>query len=58
MPFDRDVLRMHYILCMDPRVICSKLRIPHRPASTFNMALAHGKSEIGKMLDKMSEVRR
>ncbi|WP_205168811.1 hypothetical protein [Burkholderia sp. LMG 13014] len=58
MPFDRDILRMHYILSMDPRVICRKLRIPHRPASTFNMALAHGKSEIGKVLDKMTELRR
>ncbi|AOK32169.1 hypothetical protein WS67_21400 [Burkholderia singularis] len=58
LPFDREVLRMHYILRMDPRVICRKLRIPHRPASTFDMALAHGKTEIGKALQKMSEARR
>ncbi|AXF20528.1 hypothetical protein CUJ89_08570 [Burkholderia pyrrocinia] len=57
MPFDRDILRMHYILNMDPRVICRKLRIPHRPTSTFNMALAHGKSEIGKVLDRGEEMR-
>lgn len=57
MPFDRDILRMHYILRMDPRVVCRKLHIPHRPTSTFNMALAHGKSEIGKMLERYSDER-
>jgi hypothetical protein len=58
MPFDRDVLKLHYILNMDPRVICRKLKIPHRPSSAFNMALAHGKSEIGKVLESMAEARR
>ncbi|ABO60855.1 hypothetical protein [Burkholderia pseudomallei] len=58
MPFDKEVLRMHYILRMDPRVICRKLRIPHRPVSTFNMALSHAKREIEKVLDRMTEKRR
>jgi hypothetical protein len=58
MPFDREVLKLHYILGMDPRVICRKLSIPHRPSSAFNMALAHGKSEIGKVLALMADARR
>lgn len=58
LPFDKEVLRMHYILRMDPRVICRKLRIPHRPSNTFQMALAHGRREIAKVLEKMAEARR
>jgi DNA-directed RNA polymerase specialized sigma24 family protein len=57
LPFDKDVLRMHYILNMDPRVICRKLRLPHRPANTFLMALAHAKREIARALEKMAETR-
>jgi hypothetical protein len=58
LPFDKDVLRMHYILRNDPRVICRKVRIPHRPANTFLMALAHAKSEIAKVLKSIDEARR
>lgn len=58
LPFDKDVLRMHYILNMDPRVICRKLRLPHKPASTFNMALAHAKREIAGILERAAENRR
>jgi DNA-directed RNA polymerase specialized sigma24 family protein len=58
LPFDKDVLRMHYILCMDSRVISRKLRIPYRGESTFLMALAHAKSEISKALGTMVETKR
>jgi DNA-directed RNA polymerase specialized sigma24 family protein len=58
LPFDRDVLRMHYILCMSPPVICRKLKLPRRNDGTFLMALAHAKQEIARMLDRMAETRR
>lgn len=58
LPFDKDVLRMHYIMRMDPRVICRKVRIPHRPANTFHMALAHAKSEIARALEGIAATRR
>ncbi|WP_213305987.1 hypothetical protein [Paraburkholderia sacchari] len=58
MPFDKDVLRMHYILRMDPRIICRKIRIPHRPANTFLMALTHAKQQIAKVLSEIEAVQR
>ncbi|WP_208645335.1 hypothetical protein [Paraburkholderia aromaticivorans] len=58
MPFDKDVLRMHYILCMSPPVICRKLKLPRRSDGTFLMALAHAKREIAKVLEKMAETQR
>lgn len=58
MPFDKDVLRMHYILCMSAPVICRKLKLPRRSDGTFLMALAHAKKEIAGVLEKMSDERR
>lgn len=58
MDFDRDVLRMHYILSMSPPVICRKLKLPRFSESTFLMALAHAKREIGKVLEKMALTKR
>jgi hypothetical protein len=56
--FDKDVLRYHYILRMDERVICRKLSLPRYSRSTFLMALNHAHGEIGKALDNMAETRR
>lgn len=58
MPFDKDVLRMHYILRMSPPLICRKLKLPRNTNGTFMMALAHAKSEIGKALAKIEETAR
>lgn len=57
LPFDKDVLRFHYIMCMDQRVICRKLKLPYRCASTFNMALAHAKREIARVLARATQAR-
>jgi hypothetical protein len=58
MPFDKDVLKMHYILCMSPPVICRKLKLPRRGDGTFLMALAHAKREIARALEKSPETER
>jgi DNA-directed RNA polymerase specialized sigma24 family protein len=57
MRFDRDVLHMHYILRMDYRVICRRLKLPKFSESTFLMALAHAKQQIGKVLETIAETR-
>jgi len=53
MPFDKDVLRMHYIFRMSPPVICRRLKLPRFSDGTFRMALAHAKQEIAKALQKI-----
>lgn len=56
--FDKDVLRLHYVLRMDSRVICRKLRLPFGRSGVFNMALSHAHQEMIRALDRMPRVRR
>lgn len=58
MPFDKDVLHMHYILCMSAPVICRRLKLPRRSEAMFLQALAHAKRDIAKVLEKMAATRR
>lgn len=58
LPFDKNVLHLHYILRMSPPVICRRLKLPRFSNGAFLSALAHGKSEIAKVLDKMAADRR
>lgn len=55
MPFDKDVLRLYYIWEAPPHLICRRLRIRQRPTSVLELAIAHAKQEIGKVLKAFSD---
>jgi hypothetical protein len=57
MPFDKDVLRLYYIWEAPPHVICRRLRIRSRPASVLDLAVAHAKREIGRVLKAIAETK-
>lgn len=55
MPFDKDVLRLYYIWEAPPHIMCRRLRIKFRPASVLELAIAHAKQEIGRVLRQLRE---
>ncbi|MEK7318881.1 MAG: hypothetical protein AAB280_07300 [Pseudomonadota bacterium] len=56
MPFDRGVLRMHYIWQAPASAMCRRLRIRHNPPSVLDLAIAHARREIGKVLNSMAKM--
>lgn len=57
MPFDKDVLRLYYIWEAPPHIMCRRLRVRYRPTSVLELAIAHAKKEVGKVLLSIAETR-
>ncbi|AXE91691.1 hypothetical protein SB778_27095 [Paraburkholderia sp. SIMBA_050] len=50
MPLDRRLLQMHYVWHKPPFVICRRLGLKVRPATVFDLALAHARRSLGEKL--------
>ncbi|WP_175712464.1 hypothetical protein [Burkholderia ambifaria] len=50
MPLDRKVLQLHFVWRARPEVICRRLGLRVRPASIFDLALAHAMRALEEKL--------
>lgn len=55
-PLDKDILRMHYVWRAHSDFICRRLKIKHKPASVWELALAHAHRAIGARIMALEEV--